>query len=324
MSIKYYDESKLFKIDTPNITYAIEICGDGKVVNLHFGGAIPRVEDLPKGEVWKSAGSGANSGRLSGGKDREEYCGWGELFFSEPCLKAEFSDHVRDLRLVYKCHKIYSEKSNSTDSEVLIITLADMHYPVEVDAVYRIYKGMDVIDRNAVIRNTGSEDSIRIENMQSASWYVPKVREYTLTHLSGRWGREYQIEKIDLTQSKIVLESRAGVSGANATPWFAVDEGGKADEYGGRVWFGALHWSGNWRISVEKDCMMQLRITGGVNDFDFSYSLKPGESVQTPVFTGGYTTGGFGQASRILHNYQRDYLMQRNKAYIEMPVIYNA
>jgi TnpA family transposase len=47
-----------------------------------------------------------------------------------------------------------------------------------------------------------------------------------------------------LTHSKTVLESRRGLSGTDAHPWFALDWAGEATETTGRLWFGALHWSG--------------------------------------------------------------------------------
>ena len=52
---------------------------------------------------------------------------------------------------------------------------------------------------------------------------------------------------------------------------------GRAAEEHGRVWFGALGWSGNWRITVEQTPYRQVRVTGGLNTFDFAYPLKPGE-----------------------------------------------
>ena len=46
----------------------------------------------------------------------------------------------------------------------------------------------------------------------------------------------------------------------------------------GEVWFGALAWSGSWRITVEQDQLDAVRVTGGFNPFDFGYVLKPGEA----------------------------------------------
>ena len=72
----------------------------------------------------------------------------------------------------------------------------------------------------------------------------------------------------------------------------------------GEVWFGALAWSGSWRITVEQDQLDAVRVTGGFNPFDFGYVLKPGEKLETPVFYGGYSAHGLGGASRLLHHYE--------------------
>jgi len=76
------------------------------------------------------------------------------------------------------------------------------------------------------------------------------------------------------------------------------------DEETGDVWFGALAWSGSWRISVEQDQLQQIRVTGGFNPFDFSYKLLPGKQLETPAFYGGYSHHGVGGASRLLHRFE--------------------
>ncbi|MNC20489.1 Alpha-galactosidase [compost metagenome] len=109
-----------------------------------------------------------------------------------------------------------------------------------------------------------------------------------------------------------MLESRRGFTGAHANPWFAIDDG-FATESGGGVWFGALAWSGNWKIAAEKTPFNQVRVTGGIHDFDSEWLLGAGEAFETPVFTGGFSSTGFGGMSRRLHQYQYDYVLPRNE-----------
>ena len=54
------------------------------------------------------------------------------------------------------------------------------------------------------------------------------------------------------------------------------------DEESGEVWFGALAWSGSWRINVERNQVHDIRVTGGYNPFDFAYPLAPGETASKP------------------------------------------
>jgi alpha-galactosidase len=68
----------------------------------------------------------------------------------------------------------------------------------------------------------------------------------------------------------------------------------------------------------------QVRVTGGYNTFDFSYPLKPGESLETPAFYAGCTDGGFGEASRIMHRFERAVILPRPGVSRPRPVLYNS
>ena len=61
-----------------------------------------------------------------------------------------------------------------------------------------------------------------------------------------------------------------------------------------------------------------------MNTFDFSYDVKPGASLETPPFYGGYSGHGFGEASRMLHRFERvDILPHGTNARLR-PVLYNS
>src|SRR5207244_247917 len=108
-----------------------------------------------------------------------------------------------------------------------------------------------------------------------------------------------------------VIESRRGSTGHQANPWFAISRDSSqevvgpitADEEYGEVWFGALAWSGSWRITVEQTQLDSVRLTGGFNPFDFGYKLNPGERLETPLFYGGYSDPRLGGAFWLLHHF---------------------
>ena len=106
-------------------------------------------------------------------------------------------------------------------------------------------------------------------------------------------------------------------------PWFAIDPG-DTDEEHGRVWAGALGWSGNWRITIEQTQYRQLRVTGGFNSFDFAYPLKSGESLETPMFFAAFTDQGFGEASRLFHRFEREQILPGGLTSRLRPVLYNS
>ncbi len=162
-----------------------------------------------------------------------------------------------------------------------------------------------------------------LDSAQSATWYLPPGDGYQLTYLSGRWAAETQINREPIHEGDKVLESRKGHTSHNFNPWFAIDHGDVTEE-SGSVWFGALAWSGNWRITVEQTPYRQVRVTGGFNTFDFQYPLNPGESLDTPEFYAGYSANGRGAASRLLHRFEREQILPGGLTSRTRPVLYNS
>lgn len=304
--------------------YVMGIDAQGRLRHLYWGGHLPAAEDYP------------GIGRPQSHYEREhfalttdEYPAWSGLVYTEPCLKVTFTDGVRDCRLTYQCHR---EETGPDGLAVLIITLKDTSYPLEVDLHYKVLPACNLIERWAVVRNTG-QNWMDIEVVSSAAWQLPTqyTGTYRLTHLSGRWNSETQLQQTNLAAGRIVLESRRGLTSAEANPFFAIDvqtaesTGGGATEENGQVWFGALAWSGNWKIAIEQQSNpLRAYVAGGINDFDFRWRLNGGETFVTPPFVGGYTMGGFGQASRNLHLYQLDYGLPRSQAKKPRQILYNS
>lgn len=317
MSIRYLGNR--FVIETENTSYVIVLrdatfMGTTETVtavcNGYWGEKVLNPEEIPDDYHV----IGGSDSYLECELNCQEYPFFGGKYYENECLKVKLGDGVRDLRFSYKSYKI------SDDGYQLTITLKDIYYPIEVDLNYKIYEGLDLIDRNSTIRNTGS-DSVLLETMYSANWVCPYGRDLTLTYMTSAWGDEYNLVKQPLNQSAVLLESRAGVSNATAFPYFAVDK--NATEDSGEVWFGSLQYSGNWQIKAGRDRNANPQILGGISDFNTTYSLGGGEEFTTPVFTGGYVNKGFGESKRQFH----DYIRKTSKSVWTnrvMPVLYNA
>ncbi len=79
---------------------------------------------------------------------------------------------------------------------------------------------------------------------------------------------------------------------------------------------------GNWKLSAEVDEYAATRLSLGLNDWDFAWRLVTGESFVTPSSFAGYTTEGFGGASRRLHAFIREALLPHGSA--PHQVLYNS
>ncbi len=244
-----------------------------------------------------------------------EYPAWGGGLDYEPAVKASFPDGNRELTLVF-------DKAGQPAPDTLEITLRDTIQPVLVHLFYQMFP-QGVVARWSEIENR-TNTTVTLANANSSTWNLPPDPRYQLSWLTGRWGGEWQLQHDAIRQGTRILESRRGSTGHQNNPWFAIGEDGVTSENSGPVWFGELAWSGSWRISVEEDEARAVRITGGYNPFDFSYPLAPGASLETPRFYGGYTGGGQGEASRVLHRLQEQVILPQAPHPKLRPVLYNS
>jgi alpha-galactosidase len=244
----------------------------------------------------------------------EEYVGWGGTRYLEPSVKITRADGGRDLVLHYASHAI--------DGDSLKIVLKDIKDDIFVTLDYKVFAAEGVIRKSAVLENR-SKQALNVENLQAGVWYLPHGTGYRLSYVSGRWAAESQLSREDIHTGTKVLESKKGHTSHNFNPWFAIDDGSATEETG-RVWFGALGWSGNWRLTVEQTPYDQVRVTGGLNPFDFGYRLNPGESLESPPFYGGYSVDGFGGMSRRMHRFELTDILPHGLRARPRPVLYNS
>ena len=307
--------AKVFRLDGGASSYAFGVNGRGELQQLYWGGRLDANDKFPQARPkpgWASFDTSYNN-------TPQEYAGWGAGLFVEPALKVTFADGNRDLVLHYESH---TSTANGFD-----VVLKDIARPIFVTLHYAMDAESGILGRSATIENRGA-NSVTVEQAAAAAWALP-AGQYTLNYLTGRWAGEWTLNQEEVRHGARVIESRRGSTGHQSNPWFAIQEG-PSNENHGSVWFGALAWSGSWRITVEKDQLDAVRVTGGYNPFDFGYVLKAGEKLETPVFYGGYSREGLGGASRILHAYEIAHILPRTAATANQtapkprPVIYNS
>lgn len=309
--IKYDELKRIWVLETNNTSYALGVSDTENINNIYFGEKLPYLSDYP---ISKNARDWASFTKGEG-RSTDEYMGWSGLRYTEPCLKVLFSDLTRDVVLKYS--------SFTVDKNTLTIIMKDSYYPMLVKLNYKVIEEFDIIIRSTEIINEGTT-SIKLENALTGSIYMPKAKEYRLTYLTGKWAGETQLKQVLVPETKVVLESRRGTTSHHTNPWFALDKNSLASEDSGEVYYGALAFSGNWKIVVEKDNWNLIKVSAGVNDFDFAWDLKAKTSFITPEFVIGYVNKGFGSASRNLHNYELNYIIPEPNRNNLRKVLYNS
>lgn len=302
---------RVFRLDGGDVTYAFKIDGAGLLQSVYWGSRLAAADpiDAPQARALSGFDVAANV-------VPQEYAGWGGGIFTEPALKVAWPDGNRDLVLHYVSHRL------SRDG--VSVTLRDIQRPLTVTLNYVIDRGTGIVGRSATIANDGRTD-VRVDQAMAATYVLPVGSDYRLHFLTGRWGSEWTRQERPVSAGATVLESRRGSTGSENNPWFAISQDGRSTETDGPVWFGALAWSGSFRISVDRDVAGRPRVTGGFNPFDFAYRLKPGERLETPIFYAGHAEAGMGEASRLMHRFALEHIVPRKG---ELPalrkVLYNS
>ena len=310
-SIQVDASQQVFRIDAAEMSYVFGVNENKQLQALYWGRRLGTADHFQaaKAQPGYSFDTSINT-------TPQEFVGWGGGLYAEPDLKITFPDGNRDLALKYVSHHV--------DGNSLFIVMKDVSLDVFVTVAYEADPETGILRRSALIENR-TKAPFTIEQLAAGTWNLPGG-DYRLRYLSGRWAGEFNVHEQHVEPGKTVLESRRGTTGAQNNPWFAIDRNvtDAKDQEDGEVWFGALAWSGSWQITVEQSETQQTRVTGGLNAFDFSYLLKPGERLETPSFYGGYTDHGIGGASRLLHRFEVDSILPHHPSPKLRPVLYNS
>jgi alpha-galactosidase len=304
------DDSRVFRLDAAKITYVFGVNEKKQLQSIYWGPRVPLSDRFPAA-LSPKAGD-AIDGAIN--VVPQEFSAWGGGLYTEPNMKVTFPDGNRDLALRYQSYAIHGN--------VLSIVMRDIERAIVVTLDYDIDPTTGILRRGATISNETSTPVI-VEQVGSATWNLPRGRDYTLRYLAGHWAAENSLYERSVQPGKTLLESRRGSTGMQNAPWFSIRRG-NADEEHGMVWFGALAWSGSWQIAIEQDDDDQVRVTGGFNSFDFGYKLPPGSTLETPSFYAGVTSEGLGEASRLMHKLELTRILPKAPHPRLRPVLYNS
>jgi alpha-galactosidase len=237
------------------------------------------------------------------------YTAAGSRSLAEPAIAVTHADGNNSLDLKYISHQI---TKISDDISLLSIRLKDPVYNFEVTLYYKTYYQEDVVEQWSAIRHQ-EKGNVVLQKFASANLYV-KADSYWLRQYHGDWAKEMQPEEGELTHGIKTLDSKLGTRANLFEPSvFMVSLNKPATEDEGSVLYGALEWSGNFRVDLEVDPQDNLRIIAGINNYASPYILKPNVEFVTPPFLYTFSDKGKGDASRKLQRWARDYKLPDGK-----------
>lgn len=335
MSILYDPSHHIFHLQSSGMSYAIQIFKNNYLAHLYWGNRLrsPKFEFLSEYPERPSFSPNPDPADPCFSLDTltQEYPGYGNSDFRMPAFEIQFENGSTVADFHFDSYRIIPGKpglqglpatyvESNNEATTLEIILKDSLYDVTLNLSYTIYENQNVLTRSVRFLNNGST---KLKILRALSMNVDfSSADFDLLHLEGAWARERQIERRPLLTGSQGIESRRGASSHQHNPFLALLQKGATEDYG-EVYGFSLVYSGNFLGQAEVDQYKTTRIAMGINPFDFSWLLEPGESFQTPEVVMAYSAEGLGGMSRTYHQLYRTRLCRGVYRDQERPILIN-
>ncbi len=334
MGIKYFEEEKVFKLDSKDVSYVIALVDEEQFVgHAYFG---KKLSDHHVSHLMR-----LNEGPLVPSKNNRDRAAFGDAFpfeysthgvgdFRESCLKVRTSRGHEACSLVYVSHKIYTGKpalaglpatfGKEDECSTLELTCIDPVLKLEVTLVYSVFEDNDAITRSVRIKNTAKED-IFLEKALSACLQLDGL-DYDYITLHGSWARERHIDRRPLSHGKHSASSLRGESSHQDQPFIALTTPSATQDFG-EVYAMNFVYSGNFLAQAEGCQFDTTRVVMGINPENFCWKLASGDEFICPEVVMVYSDAGLGKMTRTFHDLYRNHLIRGEYKDKKRPILIN-
>ncbi|RAS87790.1 alpha-galactosidase [Priestia endophytica] len=335
MGIQFDSQNKVFHLKAKNTSYVMQVLQDKYLTHLYWG---QRVKAYNHSNQLQFVDRGF-SGNPYPSKDRtfsldtlpQEYPQYGNTDFRKPSYQIQLKNGSTVSDLAYQSHTIRKGKppliglpatyvENENEAETLEIVMKDSVSGLKVILQYTVFEQFNVITRSTRFVNEGTEP---LKLLSALSMSIDfQDAEFDFLHLHGAHVKERHIERNSLRHGIQSIESTRGASSHQHNPFVALLRKG-TNENTGEVYAFNFVYSGNFLAQAEVDQFRNTRVTVGINPFDFSWKLEPGETFQTPEVVLVYSSEGLGDMSRTFHDLYRTRLCRGIFREKERPILIN-
>ena len=335
MPIIYNEKARVFKLDTPNSTYAFHVTESKNLLHLYYGASVPETDltynlRIPDGKPFIPAVHDA-MGPHSFDCAPIEFSTSGVADFREPCFQVMDKFGMSACEVYFKDYRIYKGKDKleglpatfaNTPEEVtsLDVICEDPHNGMEIVLQYSVFEQFDIITRSVKVTNKGS-DAIELRRLLSTCVELDRM-DYDMITLYGTWARERHVQRFPLRFGKQSIDSNRGATSHAHNNFIAVCDHTATEDYGECYGF-SLCYSGSFLAMAEVNQYEKTRVLMGINPYDFSWHLEVGEDFQAPEVIMSYSSCGLGQMSRNLHDVMRRNLIRGKWKDIRRPILIN-
>ena len=335
MGIVYYENERIFKLDTPNSTYMFELVDkEGFMLHMYYGRRLSdyRTADLTRTDFGRAVPSNNERERCSFNDCMPfEYATHGLGDYRDDSFKVLNPEGYTATSLEYRSHIIYSGKpaikgmpatfGKDDECTTLEIIADDPYNGLEVTLIYTVFEDVDAITRSVRVKNTGKYANIKLTKVLSTCVDF-EDGDYDTIFLHGSWARERTIDRNRLGYGKHYVSSKRGESSHQEHPFIALLDKNTTED-AGEVWGFNFVYSGNFIAQAEKSQFKTVRVMMGINPEDFCWNLHTGEEFVAPEVVMVYSHEGIGAMSRTFHDLYRKHLIRSKYRNVRRPILIN-
>jgi Alpha-galactosidase len=328
-------ENLKFHLYNDTLSYVVRICAGRYPENLYYG---KRVRDRRDVKTEYRDNARALTACVGGIKEyislhhlAHEYPTYGTSDFHYPAFSVRQENGSRASDFIYESYRVLGGKDsisplpsvyaeNPDEAESLEISLVDPASGMRLVLTYSVFASLSAITRSARFLNASAHPA-SLDRAMSFSLIFPDS-DFEMLHLSGAWARERNIRSRPLVEGIQSIHSLCGISSADHNPFIALKRR-NADEDSGEAFGFSLVYSGNFLGQVEADSFGRARIMMGIHPDAFNWTLKPGETFQTPEAVLVYSSEGLNAMSQTFHDLYRTRLARGYWRDRDRPVILN-
>lgn len=334
MSIVFDENKRVFKLDTEKSSYAFHITDSRNLLHLYYGGYIPETDithmlRIPNDEPFVPAVHDA-MGPHSFDCAPIEFPTSGVADFREPAMQVMDINGMSACECYYKDYRISNGKPKlkglpatyaaDDEAQTLEVFCYDPHSGLDITLMYSVFPKFDVITRSVKVENNGLA-AIDLRRIISMSLDLDRM-DYDMITLHGTWARERHVQRFPIRFGKQSIDSNRGATSHAHNNFFALCDHTATEDFGEAYGF-ALVYSGSFLGMVEVGQYEKTRALLGINPYDFSWHLEPGEDFQAPEVIMTYSGEGLGQMSRNFHDVMRNNLIRGKWKDMRRPILIN-
>ena len=320
---------KLLHLRNDHVSYVIGLLEGGIPAHLYFGkrvsglnpAAILRHYDLPVDGSFSMQGCSLDH-------VPHEYPAFGLGDLREGAVSVRQQDGTRSVDLRVTGTEVVDGKPGlpglpatfGDNAKTLLLHMKDELIGLEVTLSYTLFDDVAGVMRSVSFRNASDAD-LTIERAYSLCLELPDSR-YDLITLSGAWSREREMIRRPLNMGEQGVSSLKGATSLhNSNMLFLARP--ETTEAQGEAIGAALVYSGNFTVQVHVDSHRYSRVFLGINDVDFQWTLKPGETFVTPEAVTVYSDKGLDGMSQQFHRVCAGHLVRGKYAKAPRPILLN-